>query len=393
MKMKIFLMLAVCGLFSVFPSQAQQAQRPVRYQAVLRDGQGYVRADAELELRLRLSSLDGEVLYEELHRAETDALGQVEVLLGTGSPVEGRYDAVDWSEDLLLRAYEGGRELASLPVTAVPSALHASRASVAGTLEGKRFSDTAAPSLSNYYSSEKVAKMIQGQTGQTGLARETAERKAEDLRILDSLKAEAGRRLQSDLALLDSIAAMASANEEDYGHLLDSLRALASRIGEVDLEREREDLRIWDSLAQLDRELAAKEQNVCEASDPARGVYADAIPLYSLDNPDTIGLFAMPELKVLRQSGPCALFSDVALGTNLDRSFKTRVLAYNTTGNPLSPQTLTIPAGTSGIEVYVDNYRIDAPVEYTTYDILVFDVEYYHIDAGQGKLYVTLVRE
>lgn len=58
-------------------------------------------------------------------------------------------------------------------------------------IQGLSFDDNSEPSSTNYYNSDKVQRLIQGQggqTSQTALAKEIAERKSEDLRILYSKK-------------------------------------------------------------------------------------------------------------------------------------------------------------------------------------------------------------
>lgn len=206
------------------------AAPPVKYQAVLRDDRGYVRADETLNLTLDLRQ-NGTTVYKETHSVTTDALGQVQLYLGEGTPLAGRYhDAMDWSRDTELKVSEGNNELATVPVTAVPQAIYAHRAeqaqssttaisaenatyaataetaTTAQQLEDKLFNDERDPAANIYYSSEKITRMIQGQTGQTALAKEIAERKAEDLRILDSLLMETVRRMAEDQRIWDSLA-------------------------------------------------------------------------------------------------------------------------------------------------------------------------------------------
>ena len=101
----------------------------------------------------------------------------------------------------------------------------------------------------------------------------------------------------------------------------------------------------------------------------------------------------MPEMKILKQSSSCDLFSNLTAVNRLQQSYKTRVMVYNATGNSSTPTSVMIPSGNDLVDVYVDNFQITSPEEYLTYDILVFDVEYYYIGADRGKMYVTLVRE
>lgn len=399
---------------------------PVKYQAVLRDDRGYVRADETVTLTLDLLQ-EGTSVYKESHTVTTDALGQVQVYLGGGTVLAGRYQDIDWSLSHNLKVSDGKTVLADMPVTAVPNALYATQAGTAATalaavsaetalsaqsLNGKVFDDEQEPDNHIYYSAAKVSRMIQssqgGQTqpGQTALAKEIAERKAEDLRILDSLLMETLRRMQEDQRIWDSLANLKNKSDLAMTGLLDSLVAerrkriegdaalqagidnLTAALEQEGLDRASEDLRIWDSLGKV----AASEQNVCEANDHRRGIYTAPIPLYDAAAPTENGLFIMPEMKILKQSASCDLFAGLDAADMLERSYKTRVMTYNATGNSTSPTSVFIPSGNGLVDVYVDNFLINTPVEYFTYDVLVFDVEYYYTP-GKGKLYVTLVRE
>lgn len=132
----------------------------------------------------------------------------------------------------------------------------------------------------------------------------------------------------------------------------------------------------------------AEDINLCLVNDAENGIYHEAIPIGS-------GLFANPILKVLRQDGNCDLFSGLDDGAAaLKKSYRVRVMTYNTAGDPKAPKEVYIPASTAGLDIYVDNYRIDQPVTYYTHDALVFDVEFYYLgDDITPKLYVTLIRE
>lgn len=456
---------------------------PVKYQAVLRDARGYVRADETLTLTLELRQ-EGAAIYTERHTVTTDALGQIYVYLGTGTPVNGRYDSIDWSIASELRVSDGNTELVVIPVTAVPTALYAytaHRAAEAATalsakeaetaaqataaetaqqaltaqeLEGKVFDDNQTPASHIYYSASKMLRMFHeeiehfhpdsGSTDQTAILKEAIKRKEEDLRLWDSLMAETQRRLTEDRRLWDSLADLRQTETADLRAVLDSLTAERKKRLEADvllgkdiealealitlesdsriqeekrlldslailqltgkanlralldslaIERQKrisadgllgqEDLRLWDSIGKV----AGKEQNVCEANDQLRGIHTAPIPVEKL--------FSMPEMKILKQSKSCDLFTGLTAVAQLKRSYKTRVLVSNATGNSTNPTSVRIPAGNSLVDVYVDNFRISAAAEYLTRDVLVFEVEYYLPTAagGKGKMYVTLVRE
>lgn len=456
---------------------------PVKYQAVLRDERGYVRADETLPLTLELVQ-EGAVIYKERHSVTTDALGQIHVYLGNGTPMNGRYDTIDWSRTATLRVLDGNTELAVIPVTAVPTALYAYKAHTAEEaatalaakeaeraaqataaetaqqafsaqeLEGKVFDDSQAPANHIYYSSTKMLRMFHeeiehfhpdsGSLDHTMIIKEALKRKEEDMRLLDSLMAESkrrmaedkriwdsladlrktetaalrlvwdsltaerkkrlevdallgkdiealeslislesDRRIQEERRLLDSLADLRKTEKTNLRALLDSLAIERQKRISADGLLDQEDLRLWDSIGKV----AGKEQNVCEANDQLRGIYTVPIPVENL--------FSMPELKILKQTKSCDLFTGLAAVTQLKKSYKTRIMVSNATGNSTNPTSVRIPAGNSLVDVYVDNFRISSPAEYLTRDVLVFEVEYYlpATAGGKGKMYVTLVRE
>ncbi len=414
--------------------------RTVKYQAVLRDERGYVRADEALTLTLELQQ-EGTTIYKERHAVTTDALGQVHVYLGDGTPVNGRFDTIDWSRAATLRVLDGASELAVVPITAVPTALYAHRAQTAEEaatalsakeaetaahattaetaqqavtaqgLEGKVFDDNQDPASDIYYSASKMIRLFHqeiehfhpdsGSMDHTAILKEAIKRKEEDLRILDSLMAETKRRMAEDKRIWDSLAALRQTETADVRLVLDSLTAERQRRLETDVllgkdiealeallfqesdTRIQEERLLWDSIGKV----AGKEQNVCEANDQLRGIYTAPIP--------TTELFSMPEMKILKQTKSCDLFTNLTAVAQLKRSYKTRVMVSNATGNSTQPTSVRIPAGNSLVDVYVDNFRISAAAEYLTRDTLVFEVEYYlpTTTGGKGKMYVTLVRE
>ena len=180
---------------------------------------------------------------------------------------------------------------------------------------------------------------------------------------------------------------------EDIDHHLHDLEASVNDSLEV----------VWDSIDALKDEIRQQKEdiehqigdlNFCLVNDAEKGLYHNAIPLYDFERPDSIGLFANPILKVLRQDANCDLFSALDRASLLKRSYRARVMTYNTGGDPMNPKEVYIPASTAGLDIYVDNYRMDVPVVYYTYDALVFDVEFYYLgDGTTPKLYVTLIRE
>lgn len=481
---------------------------PIVFSAVARDADGFVKNNATLQLDCRLVDRETRnTVYSETHTLSADAMGQLQIPLGDGTPTYGNFQQVDFSQPLDLLVFDGDQLLTDAPLTQVPSAAFAQTADhaetannalSAQTLDGIAFDDEAEPDQSTIWSSAKVSQMLgnqqQGvQSGQTAIAKERAERMAEDQRIWDSLNVRGNdliamnerfneqderlngmdERMHEQEASIDALEERADGHDEAInaleertngmdqhlhdldddlstlkervdghdaaintleervegmdGHmhdLDDDLSALEERVsaneGNIntleerteDIDRHLHDLEanvndslevVWDSIDALKDELRQQQEeierqmgdiNYCLVNDAERGIYHNAIPLYDADKPDTIGLFANPILKVLRQDGHCALFSALHLASQLKRSYRARVMTYNTSGDPTSPKEVYIPASTAGLDIYVDNYRMDVPVVYYTYDALVFDVEFYYLgDDTTPKLYVTLIRE
>lgn len=451
---------AICfGLMR--PTATASDTNPIVFSAVARDADGFVKNNATLQLDCRLVDRETRnTVYSETHTLSADAMGQLQIPLGDGTATYGDFQQVDFSRPLDLVVYDGDQLLTDAPLTQVPAAAFARQADNAKTAEtaeqaytasyalnaqsaqqidGIAFDDEAEPDQATIWSSAKVSQMLgnqqQGvQSGQTAIAKEKAERMAEDQRIWDSLNARDNDRLALEERVNEHDENLSALEERVNGHdedisaleervqdldkdllaldervndsldiVWDSIHAIRNDLNTMD-ERINDSLEVvWDSIDALKDELrqqkAEIEQqmgdiNYCLVNDAERGIYHSAIPLYDADKPDTIGLFANPILKVLRQDGPCNLFSALNLASQLKKSYRARVMTYNTGGDPASPKEVYIPASTAGLDIYVDNYHMDVPVVYYTYDALVFDVEFYYLgDDATPKLYVTLIRE
>ena len=408
---------------------------PIVFSAVARDHDGFVKNDATLQLDCRLVDRETRnTVYSETHTLSADAMGQLQIPLGDGTPTFGNFQQVDFSQPLDLVVYDGDQLLTDAPLTQVPAAAFAQTADhaetannalSAQTLNGIAFDDEAEPDQGTIWSSAKVSQMIgnqqQGvQSGQTAIAKERAERMTEDQRIWDSLNV----RGNEQTALSERIEEHFNTLEERVHEQEVDLNALEERVDGHDvaieaLEDRTEDIDhhlhdleasvndslevVWDSIDALKDEIRQQKEdiehqigdlNFCLVNDAEKGLYHNAIPLYDFERPDSIGLFANPILKVLRQDANCDLFADLNRASQLKRSYRARVMTYNTGGNPMNPKEVYIPASTAGLDIYVDNYRMDVPVVYYTYDALVFDVEFYYLgDDMTPKLYVTLIRE
>ena len=443
---------------------------PIVFSAVARDHDGFVKNDATLQLDCRLVDRETRnTVYSETHTLSADAMGQLQIPLGDGTPTFGNFQQVDFSQPLDLVVYDGDQLLTDAPLTQVPAAAFAQTADhaetannalSAQTLNGIAFDDEAEPDQGTIWSSAKVSQMIgnqqQGvQSGQTAIAKERAERMAEDQRIWDSLNVRANdqtalterveehfntleERVHEQETDLNTLKERVDGHDSEINTVKEHVDGMDNHMHEMDddlstlkervdghdaaieaLEDRTEDIDhhlhdleasvndslevVWDSIDALKDEIRQQKEdiehqigdlNFCLVNDAEKGLYHNAIPLYDFERPDSIGLFANPILKVLRQDANCDLFSALDRASLLKRSYRARVMTYNTGGNPTSPKEVYIPASTAGLDIYVDNYRMDVPVVYYTYDALVFDVEFYYLgDGTTPKLYVTLIRE
>jgi len=118
-------------LFSVI---ALTAQTPTafNYQAVLRDGDGNLRANASVVLKLDIhqSTETGIVVYTETHNTTSDDFGIVNLKLGSVSP--GSFAALNWSAGpYFVEVMVDGTSMGVSELLAVPYALHANTANTA----------------------------------------------------------------------------------------------------------------------------------------------------------------------------------------------------------------------------------------------------------------------
>ncbi len=475
--------------FMPYAPLSAQTSNPIVFSAVARDGDGFVRHNTTLNLDVRLVDRQSQaVVYNERHSLTTDAMGQVQIPLGEGTSKSGDFRTVDFSQGLDLVVYDGSELLTRSPLTQVPSAAYAEkadaavtatnalsaetarvaetaqiaqsaetarvaetatsaqtamsaktaetaqvaqRAHVAEAVTGISFNDEGEPAANTIWSSAKVSRMIGGQTtqsGQTGLAKETAERKAEDASLKSGidemstgLAKETAERKAEDGKLLDSIVKERNTRAAADALLKSDIDDLSTDLDSETTERKAEDERLsagidelesaladtakvlWDTISELSAAIKSANadlsgrldsMNHCMVNNAENGIYSAAIPLYSAEKPLEVGLFTEPLLKVLRQSNSSYLFTDLSQASALKKSYRCRVMTYNESGDAANPTEVYIPASTSDLSIYVDNVKIDENVTYYTYDALVFNVEYYYLGDGiTPKMYVTLIRE
>jgi len=91
---------AIMLLFAIVMGLNLQAQVPqgISYQTVIRDGNGNILPDTEhsIQLTIRSSAPDGDVVYAEIHDTISNAYGMVNLVIGQGVPQFGTFEMIDW---------------------------------------------------------------------------------------------------------------------------------------------------------------------------------------------------------------------------------------------------------------------------------------------------------
>lgn len=121
--------LLICAVLSA------QAPQSFSYQAIVRDGSGVVQANtpAAIELSLLQGAINGPVVYSEEHTATTNNFGLVNLAFGQGTPVNGSWAAVDWSDGpWFARTRVNGVTISTTQLLSVPYALHAETSNTPG---------------------------------------------------------------------------------------------------------------------------------------------------------------------------------------------------------------------------------------------------------------------
>lgn len=124
----------MCALMACTALCAQTPQS-FSYQAIVRDGNGVVQANtpAAIELSLLQGAINGPVVYSEEHAATTNAFGLVNLAFGQGTPVNGSWAAVDWSDGpWFARTRVNGVTISTTQLLSVPYALYAETSNTPG---------------------------------------------------------------------------------------------------------------------------------------------------------------------------------------------------------------------------------------------------------------------
>lgn len=131
-KLLLFLTFSLCLHFS-----HAQAPEAFKYQAVVRDVSGNVLANRNVAFRINIlqGTMTGAGVYIELHSAETNDFGLISLDIGTGAPVFGVFQNINWATDKYFIKVEldtsGGSDFQVMGVSqlaSVPYALYAKNA-------------------------------------------------------------------------------------------------------------------------------------------------------------------------------------------------------------------------------------------------------------------------
>ena len=134
MKLLTYTLMLIAGVAAGFLSVNAQAPHGFNYQAVARDASGEVISNQQVTLQVGLlhGSAEGELLYREAFTPVTDDFGLVQIVIGTGSVLEGDFEAINWGQGPYFMEIaidvEGGSDFVAMGTTkllSVPYALHA----------------------------------------------------------------------------------------------------------------------------------------------------------------------------------------------------------------------------------------------------------------------------
>ncbi len=112
-----------------------QAPQSIPYQAVVRNTDGSVMADAAMTITFKIhdASATGNVVYEENHATTTNSQGLISLNVGNGDVVSGTFSGINWGSGnkflhVLMNAGNGNTDLGTQQMLSVPYALYADKA-------------------------------------------------------------------------------------------------------------------------------------------------------------------------------------------------------------------------------------------------------------------------
>ncbi len=118
------------------------AQESFAYQAVIRDGEGNLITNSEVELKFSLLN-GGKTQYAETQKAKANQYGNISVMIGAGEKTEGDFAKVPWNTlditlkvEVKLAGSDKFIELGQTKINPVPYAMYAAQGGGAATVNG-----------------------------------------------------------------------------------------------------------------------------------------------------------------------------------------------------------------------------------------------------------------
>ncbi len=142
LKTVLFTLLSFCLLLPDIGAQTPQA---ISYQAVARNAEGTLLANRDVGIRISMlkSNINGSPVYVEKHTVTTNEFGLINLQIGKGEKMSGRFEKIAWANGSFFVKVEidtnGGDnfiEVGTSELLSVPYALHANSAEmVTGTIK------------------------------------------------------------------------------------------------------------------------------------------------------------------------------------------------------------------------------------------------------------------
>lgn len=108
-----------------------QAPASFKYQAVLRDARGNIRANTSTSIVISIlqGNTTGTSVYRETHSASTDGYGLINLEIGKGIATIGTFSGINWgTSTYFVKVTVDGVEMGTAQLLSVPYALYANNA-------------------------------------------------------------------------------------------------------------------------------------------------------------------------------------------------------------------------------------------------------------------------
>lgn len=127
--------------FAIFNISFAQAPESMNYQTVIRDASGDIVANQNVSIRfkVRTTSSNGPVVYEEIHDQISNTHGLVNLVVGEGLIISGTVSTIDWASDSHYLEVElditGGLNFSSMGVSQLISTPYSLHSKTSGSAE------------------------------------------------------------------------------------------------------------------------------------------------------------------------------------------------------------------------------------------------------------------